>query len=125
MKTKKILIVDDEVAFTNIVKLTLEVNANYEVCAENDPLSALETARTFWPDLVLLDVIMPVLDGGEVYRELMADPLLKHIPIMFLTAIVRQKEVDEHNGMFGGRFFIAKPVSTHGLIKAIEEHVHA
>jgi CheY-like chemotaxis protein len=68
---------------------------------------------------------MPVLDGGEVYTELMADPYLRQIPIMFLTAIVRKEEVDERKGLFGGRFFIAKPISTDGLIKAIDEHVHA
>jgi CheY-like chemotaxis protein len=125
MNKKKVLIIDDEVAFTNIVKLTLEMRDKYEVCAENNPLSAIETARKFGPDIIILDVIMPVLDGGEVYTELMADPYLSHIPIMFLTAIVRKEEVDEHKGLFGGRFFIAKPISTDGLIQAIDEHVYA
>ncbi len=125
VKKKKILIIDDEVTFTNLVKLTLEMKDGYEVCVENDPRMAIATARTFWPDIILLDVIMPELDGAEVHRRLMADPILKHIPIIFVTAIVGQKEVDKHHGKIGGSFFVAKPVDADGLIKAIEEHVRA
>jgi len=123
MNNKKVLIIDDEVAFTNVVKLTLEGKEGYEVCVENDPRMAVATARKFWPDIIVLDVVMPELDGGEVHTQLKADPVLKHIPIIFLTAIVRKKEVDEHQGMIGGRFFLAKPVSTDALIGAIEEHI--
>ncbi len=119
---KKILIIDDEVALTRVLKLTLEGRGNYEVCTENDSRQAIATARTFWPDVIILDVVMPEVDGGEVHAQLMADPVLKHIPIIFLTAIVRQKEVDEHQGMIGGSFYIAKPVSADGLVNAIEEH---
>ena len=125
MKKKKVLIIDDEVAFTNIVKLTLEGKENYEVGVENDPRQAIATTRKFWPDIIVLDVVMPGLDGGEVHTQLMADPILKRIPIIFLTAIVRQKEVDEHKGMIGGSFYIAKPVSADGLIGAIEEHIRS
>jgi two-component system, OmpR family, response regulator len=119
---KKVLIIDDETAFTNIVKLTLEGRGAYEVCVENNSRQAIATARKFWPDVIVLDVVMPELDGGEVHTQFMADPVLKHIPIIFLTAIVRQKEVDEHAGMIGGSFYLAKPVSADGLISAIEEH---
>jgi CheY-like chemotaxis protein len=119
---KKVLIIDDEVAFTNIVRLTLEGKQNYEVCVENNPRMAIATARKFWPDIIILDVVMPELDGGEVHTQFLADPILKRIPIIFLTAIVRQKEVDETKGMIGGSFYIAKPVSADDLILAIEEH---
>jgi CheY-like chemotaxis protein len=57
-----------------------------------------------------------------VHTQFMADPVLKRIPVIFLTAIVRQKEVDERNGMIGGSFYMAKPVSADALISAIEEH---
>ena len=123
MSRTKILTVDDDVEVTDIVKLTLERNDNYDVCIENDPRMATATARKFWPDIVLLDVLMPELDGTEVHQQFMADPILKHIPIIFLTAIVRQKEVDEHKGIIGGSFYIAKPMSADQLSKAIEEHV--
>jgi CheY-like chemotaxis protein len=125
MKKQKVLIIDDEVAFTNVVKLTLEGKANYEVGVENDPRQAIAAARKFWPDIIVLDVVMPEIDGGEVHTQLMGDPILKHIPVIFLTAIVRQKEVDERKGMIGGYFYIAKPVSADELIKAIKEHIRS
>jgi DNA-binding response OmpR family regulator len=119
---KKVLIIDDETAFTNIVKLTLEAKGAYDVCVENDSRSAIGTARKFWPDIIVLDVVMPELDGGEVHTQFQADPVLKHTPIIFLTAIVRKKEVDEHAGMIGGSFYLAKPVSADDLMAAIESH---
>ncbi len=125
MKKKKVLIIDDEATFTKAVKLTLEMKDEYEVCVENDPRRAIATARKFWPDIILLDVIMPELDGGEVHGQFMADPILRNIPIMFLTAIVRQKEVDACNGIIGGSFYIAKPINAEGLVKAIEDHVRS
>jgi len=119
---KKVLIIDDETTFTNIVKLTLEAKGGYEVCVENDPRNAINAARTFWPDIIILDVVMPELDGGEVHTQFQADPVLKNTPIIFLTAIVRKKEVDEHAGMIGGSFYLAKPVSADDLMAAIENH---
>ena len=121
MKKRKILIIDDDVAFTNIVKLTLELRDNYKVCVENNPCSAIATGLKFGPDIIILDVVMPELDGGEVYRQLKTNPILRHIPIIFLSAIVQQKELDEVKGIIGGRFYIAKPVGADGLIDAIEE----
>ena len=121
MKKTKILIIDDEVAFTNIVKLTLELRVDYEIFAENNPLLAIATAETFKPDIILLDVIMPESDGGQLYMQFKANTFLRHIPIIFLTAIVRQEDVDPNNGMIGGRSYIAKPVSADGLVKAIEK----
>jgi two-component system OmpR family response regulator len=122
---KKVLIIDDETAFTNIVKLTLEGKGSYEVEVVNDSRLAIAAARKFWPDIIILDVVMPELDGGEVHTQFTADPVLKHIPIIFLTAIVRKKEVDEHAGMIGGSFYLAKPVSADDLVHAIEQHSRA
>ena len=120
---KKVLIIDDEAAFTNIVKLTLEGRGQYDVCVENNPRMAITTARKFFPDIIILDVVMPELDGGEVRSQFQADPLLKKIPIIFLTAIVRKKEVDEHQGMIGGSFYLAKPVGAEDLASAIDQHM--
>lgn len=122
---KKVLIIDDEAAFTNIVKLTLEGKGTYEVHVINDSREAIVAARKFWPDIIILDVVMPELDGGEIHTQFKADPVLKHIPIVFLTAIVRKKEVDEHAGKIGGYLYLAKPVSADDLVKAIEQHSRA
>jgi len=121
MKTepKRILIVDDEAGFTRLLKLTLEGTKRYIVKEENDGSQALYTARQFRPDLVLLDIVMPKMDGGDVARQISEDPMLKEAKIIFLTAIVSQKET--HAGGIGGVPFMAKPVSLAALRKMIEE----
>jgi len=119
MKKIKVLIVDDEVAFTNILKKTLELNERYEVCVENHPRLAVVTAREFVPDIVILDVVMPGVDGGEVQAQFKADEVLKDIPIIFLTALV------QHQGVLDGSTYVGKPVGADELIGAIEEHFSA
>ena len=89
---KRILIVDDEAGFTRLLKLTLEGTKRYIVKEVNDGSQALATARLFRPDLVLLDIVMPKMDGGDVARQITSDPSLKSVKIIFLTAIVSQKE---------------------------------
>ena len=125
MRKRKIMIIDDSRGFTKIIKLTLEAGANYEVLEENNPKLGLETARNFHPDLILLDVIMPNLDGGDVLTQIRSDPYLRSVPVVFLTATVRKKEVLDHHGAIGGNFFMAKPVSAEELIECIERHAGA
>ena len=120
---RKILIVDDEPGFTKIVKKTLEASGSYDVQELNDPAMALAAARQFSPDIILLDVVMPEYDGGDIASQLQADPALRNIPVLFVTATVRKSEVKSHNGLIGGEFFIAKPVSSEDLIRTIEEHL--
>ena len=121
METKtKVLIVDDESGFTRLVKLTLERSGNYRVLEQNDGSQAWLTARDFRPDIIFLDVVMPKADGGEVAQQIRSDPLLEKVPVIFLTAIVSQRE-SHHE--FGGFPFLAKPVSIDTIKKTIEEHL--
>ena len=122
-RKKRILLVDDEASFTRLMKLNLESNAEYEVHIENDGSKAVSTARSFQPDLILLDVIMPDIDGGEVASKLGADPKLKNVPVVFLTAVVSKNEVIEHGDMIGGRQFLAKPVTVADVKRTIEKLV--
>jgi len=122
-RKKRILLVDDEASFTRLMKLNLETNAEYEVHIENDGSKAVATARSFRPDLILLDVIMPDTDGGQVASELRADPKLKDVPVVFLTAVVSKNEVVEHGDMIGGRQFLAKPVTVADVKRTIEKLV--
>lgn len=123
MEKKKILIVDDEAVFTRMVKLNLEQTGQYEVREENRALRALPAAREFKPDLILLDVIMPGMDGGELAASLQADYALRKTPIVFLTATVSPSEAKSGGFTSGGFLFLAKPVALKDLIQCIETHV--
>jgi len=119
-RKKRILLIDDEPAFTRLMKLNLETNGPYEVRIENDGSHAVATARAYAPDLIFLDVIMPDVDGGQVASELRGDPKLKHTPIVFLTAVVSKNEVVQRGDVIGGQTFLAKPVSVADMLKTIE-----
>jgi len=121
MAKRRILVVDDEVGFTHLLKLNLDKDGRYEVRIENQGAKAVETAREFLPDLILLDIIMPEKDGGEVLAELQQEPSLKNVRVLFLTATVSIKGVEERNGTIRGMPFVAKPVEPKKLIKRIEE----
>ena len=111
MATKRILIVDDEAALTHLLKINLERAGPYQVHIVNRGTEAVVAAREFQPDLVLLDVVMPDMDGAAVADQLQADPQLRQIPIVFLTAIVSKRETTSHRGVIGGCAFLAMPVS--------------
>jgi CheY-like chemotaxis protein len=118
---KRILIVDDESALTMLVKLNLEKTGRYEVREENHAIKALAAAKAFKPDLVLLDVMMPDLDGGDVLAQLKGDPQFKDVPVVFLTATVLKEEVDKKGGSIGGYPFIPKPFRGEVLLDRIEK----
>lgn len=107
---KRILVVDDQATNTRLLKLYLEQTNRYEVREENAPKGALSMAEVFQPHLILLDVMMPGLDGGELAARFLASPKLKGVPIVFLTATVTKREVEASGGQIGGHPFLAKPV---------------
>ena len=123
MDKTRILIIDDEPGFTRMVKLNLEKTGEFEVREENRAPNALVAAREFKPDLILLDVIMPTMDGGDVYAHLRKDRQLKNTPVLFLTATVSKNEAGSHGLTSGGALFLAKPVSVEGLIQRIRENI--
>ncbi len=118
----RILVVDDEATFTRLLKLNLEGTERYSVLTENNPLIALPAAIHFKPDLILMDVMMPGLDGGDVANLFSKHPDLRDIPIIFLTATVKHAEVDASHGEIGGLHFLSKPISLPELLKHLDEH---
>lgn len=122
MAKKRILLVDDEKSFTTLLKLNLEETGNYEVRVENWAEDALNAAREFKPDLVLLDLIMPRMPGGNVAAQITEDPGLKNTPIVFLTAAVRKQQVEENEGIICEHPCLAKPATVDMVISAIEKH---
>ena len=120
---KRILVVDDEPAMTRMIKLNLEQTGRYEVRTENLGLRAIAAAREFRPDLILLDVMMPGMLGSEIAAQLQADPELRAIKFVFLTAMVTKEEALRSSGQIGGQAFIAKPISADDLCRVVEEHL--
>jgi CheY-like chemotaxis protein len=114
MSKKRILLVDDEPGFTRLLRLILP---SFEVCEENDATQAVATTKRFKPDLILLDVIMPGVDGGMVAAEIRADPVFSDTPIVFLTAIISSDA--NGSGLIDGYPFLAKPVTKDKLLGCI------
>ena len=121
----RILVIDDEPNFANMVKLNLEATGYYEVYTENSGSNALAMALRYRPDLVLLDVILPDKEGPEVMFEFKKDAQAKNIPIVFLTATVTKDEVIAQEGIIGGHAFLAKPGSIKELVACIEKQLGA
>lgn len=123
MQKKKVLLIDDEPDVTNLLKLYLEKSGPYEVREENRGEQALAAARAFNPDLILLDVMMPNVDGGQVAVQLKADEKLKDTPVIFLTAVVTKEQAKKQQGWIGGHPFIAKPASPEEILESIEKYL--
>lgn len=119
---KRVLLVDDEWAVTYTLQLCLEGTGRYEVKAENESLEALRTARMFQPHIVLLDVHMPKMDGGQVAALMRKDHALAGVPIVFLTAFGRPEDVEGLDKEIASRPYIAKPATLETIIEYIEEY---
>jgi CheY-like chemotaxis protein len=125
MKTRKkrILVVDDLLSHTRLLKLQIEAGADYEVQEENNPKMAVACAEQFQPDLILLDLMMPTMDGRHLAACIQASPKLEGVPIVFLTARITKDEVEAVGGRIGGFPFLAKPVAAPELIACLKRHV--
>ena len=123
MKKKKILVVDDEAAFTRLLKLNLEKTGHYEVREVNRAPAALSAARELKPDLILLDVVMPAMDGGDVAALIRQDKSLKDTAVLYLTATVAKREVRHEPLASGGSLFLAKPISLEELVHHINQQL--
>ncbi|OGW83249.1 MAG: histidine kinase [Omnitrophica bacterium RIFCSPHIGHO2_02_FULL_51_18] len=119
---KKILIVDDEEALTELLKLNLEETGRYIVEVENKGSQAFRAAQAFRPDIILLDIVMPDKEGSEVAAQIKSDPMLRDTPIVFFTATVSSDEVGRFNGVIGGQPFLAKPVTIEQIEACVREH---
>ena len=123
MKKARILYVDDEVGAARLLKVNLEATGRYEVSIQNWPEDALDTARTFQPDLLLLDLIMPRMPGGNVVNAFEQDPVLKDVPIVFFTASVWRERVQEHDGIICNHPCLAKPARLEEIAAFIDANL--
>ena len=119
-RAKRILVIDNEQASTRLVRLMLERCTNCEICEINDSTEAVVIALRFRPDLILLDVEMPGLDGGAVAANLQAKLPAPCVPIIFMTSLVTEDEA-AHPMFTAGRRVLAKPVTAGKLVQCLGE----
>jgi two-component system, OmpR family, response regulator len=118
----RILIVDNNSKFARSARLLLDQSGNYIACTVIDPRRALETARSFKPDLVLVDLIMPQEDGPEVAAEFEADWALHAVPIVFFTSLITAEEAKDGRRVYGHRI-LPKPTISSELFELIEQNL--
>jgi DNA-binding response OmpR family regulator len=117
IEKKRVLVVDDELDMLMVIKLRLEASG-YEVVTATDGLEGLNTARRVKPDLIVLDVMLPKMNGYKVSRFLKYDEEYKHIPIVMLTALAGEE--DRSTGIeTGANAYITKPFETQELVDTV------
>ena len=118
-KIHRVLVLDDESDVTELLQFRLE-QEGYRVATLNDPLGFVAKVREFEPDLMLLDIMMPELSGIQLCRIARADPTIKHIPIIFLSA--RGEVEDRIKGLeAGAEDYVSKPFNTNELLLRISK----
>lgn len=115
---KVILVVDDDPDILTIVESRLTAN-NYEVHTARRGEEGLRKCKLIRPDAVILDIMMPDMDGSTVADEMKDDPNTSHIPVIFLTGAVKASEVPKSHKI-GGQYFLAKPFRGEELLKILE-----
>lgn len=114
MARKKILVIDDDPAVIDF--LVAKLGASYEVLSTVSPRDALRLAREQKPDLILCDIDMPEVDGGDVSVQLFDDASIRAIPFVFLTALASPKDVGARGGYLGSRMAISKHLPADELL---------
>ncbi len=120
MKEKEILIVDNELDFRRLLEKTLS-GAGYSVIEASNARDAIIIAKKRCPDLIILDILLPDMNGGQVAEALGNDPITRDIPIIFLTGLLTKEEAKERS-MIGSTSFIAKPYNRAELLKEIGKY---
>jgi CheY-like chemotaxis protein len=115
----RVLVVDDDPVILRLLQLNLELEG-HEVLTAVDGHDALDQVAKLDPDLVLLDVMMPHLDGFEVCEQLRADPATADVPVVFLSAKAQSADVTRGTEV-GGTAYVTKPFDPVALIQLIEQ----
>ncbi|WP_413173539.1 response regulator [Anabaena azotica] len=108
MTTKKVLVIDDEDDIREVAKISLEIMAGLDVILARTAMEGIHKAETEQPDAILLDVMLPDMDGVMTFEKLQANPNTKHIPVILLTAKVQVSDQQRFANL-GIKAMIAKP----------------
>ncbi|MBB5352496.1 DNA-binding response OmpR family regulator [Haloferula luteola] len=124
MKSTRLLLIDDEPDFTALLKANLEAAGGFEVREVNDSAKAIDEIWSFKPDLCLIDVVMPGMDGGDVVAKIRQDSALATLPILMLTALVEENpDSDDGETLTGGLPFVSKTSDFERILACIEKHL--
>ena len=123
MNKKNILIIDDDEDFCKLVKKNIEQTGEFQVYIAINGEDGIKLTRGIKPDLILLDIMMPEMDGTDVAALIRDDKDIKDTPIVFLTAIVREEEADSQASSARGYSLLAKTVTVGDLIACIKKNI--
>ena len=120
--SKRILVIDDDRIFLKIVDHDLTKNG-FSVMTAQSAEEGVLLARTENPDLILLDIHMPNIEGGEVVELLQEDLQTQDIPIIFVTALLSKDEEIRRKNIIGGHYFLSKPYKIEELLEKIDKYL--
>lgn len=123
MDKKRVMIIDDEEGFALMIKIRLERMGNYEVMVLTDAKDAIKYVHDFQPDVILLDLIMPKVNGLDARDMLSSDPVGKKIPVIIVSGIDQSMDKDQAY-KFGAVDYIVKPVDDAKLLEAVEKAIN-
>ncbi|MDD2819928.1 MAG: response regulator [Flavobacterium sp.] len=120
---KKILIVDDEPNIVMALEYTFKKN-NFEVFIARDGQEALDILKNQLPDIIILDVMMPMVDGFATLEQIKKDERLRHCKVIFLSAKNKEKDIEKGLSL-GANLYVVKPFSIKKLIEQVQELLSA
>ena len=120
MQIRKVLLVEDEEDIRKVAQISLQFRGGWEVSLATNGEECLAQALSDLPDLILLDCMMPKMDGYETCRRLKQDPVLRHIPVIFLTAKAQETEVRKGISL-GAVGYLIKPFNPMSLVAEIQQ----
>jgi len=123
MHKKIVLMIDDEENFCQLVKKNIELTGEFEVHIATNGDDGIRLAREIKPDLILLDIVMPGMDGTDVISIIRNDKSIKDTPIVFLTSIIREEEASSQASFTKGYSLLAKTATIGELMACIKKNV--
>jgi CheY-like chemotaxis protein len=119
-KMAKILVVDDTPYVVNLIKTKLEKHG-YFVITASDGEEAIQEAAHHIPDLIIMDIMMPRLDGTAAVERIRKDSRTTHTPVIFLTQLISKPEEQASSNVIAGNYFMAKPFEGDDLINLVRK----
>jgi CheY-like chemotaxis protein len=120
----RVLVIDDDHDALALLKTRLEGTGRFRVTTADSGETGINLARELEPDLIVCDIYMPGLGGAEVAAALADDDVLRDVPLLFLSALVKPDDVREHGGRIGGWPMASKQESIHSIVRRIDGLLH-